>query len=163
MSLPYGSRPTPFSSLVTLTSFARKLRFGSKPSHNYVDERRYIGVLPLLLSLSDRIPIEIYECIIGYLGDKRSLCACSLVCRTWFAPSRHRLSAMLVLRPRPLSRGFFSAANRVNCSVYVRKCFLWKMYFGDMADVLQRVADISSTGRMRGFFMAFWINRRQLL
>ncbi|KAJ7889728.1 hypothetical protein B0H13DRAFT_1887841 [Mycena leptocephala] len=47
---------------------------------------------PLSLDLLARFPSELYDCIIDHLhDDRRSLSACSLVCRDWHAASRYHL------------------------------------------------------------------------
>lgn len=50
---------------------------------------------------SAQLPLELFERIIDFLhSDKRALCACSLVCRSWYLCSQRQLCYRVVIRDR---------------------------------------------------------------
>ncbi|KAJ7656414.1 CNH domain-containing protein [Mycena polygramma] len=54
-------------------------------------------------ALTDQMSTELYELIIEGVGpDKRSLLACSLVCRSWVPRSKYLLQELMVCHPVPL-------------------------------------------------------------
>ncbi|KAF7356283.1 Sulfhydryl oxidase [Mycena venus] len=70
---------------------------------------------PLPEAITDQLSTEIYELIMDHLGDKPSLLACNLVCRSWAPRRKCLLLDLMVCHPVPLvAHGGFGA---IACAV----------------------------------------------
>ena len=68
---------------------------------------------PLPHSITDRIPLEVYEHIIHFLrGHQESLYFCTLVHRSWY----HLAQQLLYFRPKISKQAHFNAVVRKSCS-----------------------------------------------
>lgn len=98
-----------------------------------IAHERYSSIKPLSTELCDRLPIEIYERIVGFLfADRMALSTCSLVCRSWYYASRYHLFSGLKVIPTKLWRtgGYVAIgtglnvaggyqAGRINCAAHL--------------------------------------------
>lgn len=117
--------PRKFASIVS--SVMNRLQSPNSTFKDVVEEEvkaariraRMAAILPLPKTLSDQIPQELFEQFIFYLSkDRRSLAACSTVCRAWFAVGRRYLFARLPIRPIFLR---FGHEQVINTSVALRE------------------------------------------
>ncbi|KAF8999114.1 hypothetical protein BDQ17DRAFT_1428012 [Cyathus striatus] len=85
------------SSLFRFTKKAKQRKLAAIAAAN--------AFVPLSPQLCERITLDIVEVIISFFhSDKKSLAACSLVCRAWLPTTRHHLQ--ISIRPK-VADGFF--------------------------------------------------------
>lgn len=76
------------------------------------DKRRSI-VRPLPRYITDRIPLELFEHIIGFLRwETQELCSCALVCRAWYHEAQALLFTSVFIRDRQDYEGLASYHRR---------------------------------------------------
>ncbi|KAF7356280.1 Sulfhydryl oxidase [Mycena venus] len=70
---------------------------------------------PLPEAITDQLSTEVYELIMDHLGDKPSLLACNLVCRSWALRSKCLLLDLMVCYP--VSRVAHGGFGAITCAV----------------------------------------------
>ena len=90
------------------------------------------------------LPIELIEAIIDHQTDKKSLKACSLVCKAWTSRARFHLFAFLNLRRRDVET-FINSRPPINIAPFVRSLRLTTSYWytdsGPWDEIIPRLVD----------------------